>query len=287
MTGFGRGIKEKDDFRITVEIKSVNHRFFECSIRIPRQLSHIEDKLKRKIKEYIKRGKIDVFVTVSGSGLVSRSLKVDWDLVDSYADWAIQLKNKFNLKDELSIDHFMSNPELVTFEEKEDSSHDLEVCVQDALLQAVEKLYTMKVNEGRELERDLIHHLNLFKQSTEQALKSSPTVITKYQDRLEKRIKEFTNGQIDENRILTEVAVFAEKSDVTEEFTRLNSHFIQFEAALQKNEPIGRRLDFITQEMNREVNTIGSKANDAQLISHVVDMKSIVEKLREQVQNIE
>jgi len=201
MTGFGRGVKEKDDFRITVEIKSVNHRFLECSIRIPRQLSHIEDNLKRQLKKYIKRGKVDVFVTVTGNGLVNRSLKVDWDLVDSYADWAIQLKNKFNLKDELTLEHFISNPELVSFEETEDSSQDLEECVLDALILAVEKLYSMKVNEGKELKKDLINHLKLFKQSTDLALQSSPTVILKYQDRLEKRIKEFTNGQIDENRI--------------------------------------------------------------------------------------
>ncbi|PPA72108.1 YicC/YloC family endoribonuclease [Jeotgalibacillus proteolyticus] len=287
MTGFGRGAAEKGDFRAAVEIKSVNHRFLECSIRIPRQHSHLEDKLKRLIGQYIKRGKADVFVSITGEGSTVRSLKVDWQLVDSYYDYAVGLKKRFNLNEEIKIEHFISNPDLSVIEEAPGSNEEEEALIFAALQQAAETLHSMRITEGKELEKDILFQLQSFKQCLTNAREISPTVTAKYHERLEKRIKEFADGQIDENRLLTEVAVFAEKTDVSEEFTRLDSHLAQFGLAMEKSEPVGRRLDFLTQEMNREVNTIGSKANDAKLVALVVDMKSILEKIREQIQNIE
>ncbi|MEW9501362.1 YicC/YloC family endoribonuclease [Jeotgalibacillus marinus] len=287
MTGFGRGMAEQENFRITVEMKSVNHRFLECFIRMPRQLSQIEDKIKKKIGHYIKRGKVDVFVTISGEGLISKSLKVDWQLIDSYYDFAKEAKKRYHINQDITLDHLLANSEILTVEETEGNNDELQDLIHDALEQAAVKLHYMRKNEGLELEKDLIYHLQSFKHILSQSNQVSPTIVTKYRERLEKRIKDFADGQIDESRILTEVAVFAEKADVTEELTRLDSHLAQFELALKKDEPIGRRLDFLTQEMNREVNTIGSKGNDANLVSYVVEMKSIIEKIREQVQNIE
>lgn len=287
MTGFGRGVTESENFKIIVEAKSVNHRFLECSIRMPRQHFQLEDKFKKMISQYIKRGKVDVFITITGDEINRRELTVDWPLMDLYFNFARELKDRFNLKEEISLSHLLANPTFVTLEESNSETNEWEELIQTALKQAIDQLHSMRINEGSELEKDLFFHLNLLKNCLHNAKKISPAIVAKYKDRLEKRIKEFTDGQIDENRLLTEVAVFAEKTDVTEEFTRLESHIVQFEIAVQQVEPIGRRLDFLTQEMNREVNTIGSKANDALLTSHVVDMKSVLEKLREQVQNIE
>ncbi|TDL35504.1 YicC family protein [Jeotgalibacillus sp. S-D1] len=287
MTGFGRGVTEIGNVRITVEAKSVNHRFFECSIRMPRQHFQLEDQLKKMISQYIKRGKVDVFITITGDEGAKQKLSVDWPLVDLYYKFASELKDRFELTEEISLTHLLSNPAFATLEESQTGASEWEGHIQTALKQAVEHLHSMRKYEGIELEKDLHLQLKSFKKCLHNAKEISPTIVAKYKDRLEKRIKEFADGHIDENRLLTEVAVFAEKTDVTEEFTRLESHVVQFEHASLQMEPIGRRLDFLTQEMNREVNTIGSKANDAKLTSHVVDMKSMLEKIREQVQNIE
>ncbi|KIL44829.1 YicC/YloC family endoribonuclease [Jeotgalibacillus soli] len=287
MTGFGRGIAESKRHMVTVEMKSVNHRFLECFIRMPRQFVKREDKFKKTIGQYIKRGKVDVFVTISGGELLNRSLNIDWQLLDAYHDFVKEAKNRYRISQDITLDHLLSRPDLVTIEETEEMDEEIESLIIQALEEAANRLCFMRSNEGKELEKDLRLHLQSFKQVTDEAKQICPTITSKYRERIEKRMKDYVNGEIDENRILIEVAVFAEKIDVTEELTRLNSHLTQFEIALNKEEPIGRRLDFLTQEMNREVNTIGSKANDAELVSLVVDLKSVLEKIREQVQNIE
>ncbi|MDG5470232.1 YicC family protein [Jeotgalibacillus sp. ET6] len=287
MTGFGTGTAKVNDLSVTVEIKSVNHRYLECAIRVPREHVYLEEYAKRLIGQTINRGKVDVFISLAGSGAADRSLSIDWDLADAYFKYANQLKDRYNLRQEVPISYFLENPDLVSIKEAHINRDEVEPVVETALKQALDSLQSMRTAEGKELEKDILHHLHSFKLCTDKAAGLNPAIVSKYHTRLEKRIKEFADGQIDENRLLTEVAVFAEKTDVTEEFVRLTSHLNQFQNALSFDGAVGRKLDFLTQEMNREVNTIGSKANDAALVSLVVEMKSSLEKIREQIQNIE
>ncbi|CAM3413919.1 YicC/YloC family endoribonuclease [Cytobacillus oceanisediminis] len=286
MTGFGRSKKDSGQFSITVEIKTVNHRFSEFHMRMPRQLMHMEDKIKKKLGEHIKRGRIEVYVTIEGDGLASRKVNVDWELLDEYYQYITAIKTKYNIQNDLSIQDIIRE-ELIGIEEKEAGNEELSQHVLSAAEEACLHLTQMRQAEGLELEKDVRSHLSLLSKRVNLLREFSPKVVQQYQERLEKRIKDYLDGQIDEPRILTEVAVFADKADINEELTRLQSHIGQFEKTLQLTEPVGRKLDFILQEMNREANTIGSKANDAAIAAEVVEIKSLLEKLKEQIQNIE
>jgi uncharacterized protein (TIGR00255 family) len=287
MTGFGRAKEESEQHVVTVEMKSVNHRFCELTIRTPRQLVIIEDKLKKKMSEYIKRGKVDAFVTITGEGLVRRKLKVDWQLAEDYFKTLHTLKEKFSLEDEIDLRDLLQEDAFISIEETEEENDKLEHLVEKAFVKALEDLKSMRMTEGEKLQEDLLSHISLFRETLSSILSHVPEVLRQYRFRLERKIKELTSDNVDESRILTEIAIFADKSDISEEITRLESHLSQFTAALRKDEPIGRKLDFIIQEMNREVNTIGSKANDAAIAGFVVEMKTCLEKMREQVQNVE
>ncbi|WP_113929842.1 YicC/YloC family endoribonuclease [Bacillus sp. P14.5] len=287
MTGFGRARVESGQHVVTVEMKSVNHRFCELNIRTPKQLVKIEEKLKKRMTEYIKRGKADAFITITGEGLVHRKLKVDWQLADDYIQSIHTLKEKFSLKDEVRLQDILQRDELISIEETEEENDELENLVEQALLQSLEDLTAMRRAEGEKLHEDLLSHIRLFSETLHSINEHVPKVMNQYRARLERKIKELTENQADESRILTEIAIFADKSDISEEITRLESHLTQFTASVSQDVPIGRKLDFIIQEMNREVNTIGSKANDAKLAAFVVEMKTCLEKLREQVQNVE
>ncbi|WP_421384512.1 YicC/YloC family endoribonuclease [Bacillus salacetis] len=287
MTGFGRAIEESEQHVVTVEMKSVNHRFCELNIRTPKQLVKIEDKLKKKMSEYIKRGKVDAFITIAGEGLVRRKLKVDWQLADEYFRTLHTLKEKFSLKDDIELQDLLKETEFISIEESEDENDLLEHLVEQAFIMALEDLKSMRRAEGEKLQEDLLSHIGLFRETLASIHSHVPGVLKQYRSRLERKIKELTGDTVDESRILTEIAIFADKSDISEEITRLESHLSQFTAAIKKEEPIGRKLDFIIQEMNREVNTIGSKANDAAIAGFVVEMKTCLEKMREQVQNVE
>ncbi|WP_026585598.1 YicC/YloC family endoribonuclease [Bacillus sp. J33] len=286
MTGFGRSKKDSGQYSITVEIKTVNHRFSEFQIRMPRQLMQMEDKIKKKLGEHLKRGRIEVYITIEGDGLASRKVNVDWELLDEYYQYITAIKTKYNIQHELSIQDVIRE-ELIGIEEKEAGNEELGQLVLAAAEEACLQLAEMRKAEGLELEKDVRSHLGLLSKRVAILREYAPKVVQLYQDRLEKRIKEYLDGQVDEPRILTEVAVFADKADINEELTRLQSHIGQFEKTLQISEPVGRKLDFILQEMNREANTIGSKANDAAIAAEVVEIKSLLEKMKEQIQNIE
>lgn len=287
MTGFGRSKMTKDSFSVSVEVKTVNHRFTEFNIRMPRQFNKIEDKIKKKLISSIHRGRIEVFVTLEGTGIINRKVLVDWDLLDQYVHSIEKIKQKYALEHGLSLQDLLTSEEIIHFEETETGDEDLEKLVLEAVEEAVLSVKQMREMEGKALEKDIITQLNSLQDVVNELTKNAPTVVNLYKDRLTKRIHEFVGGQIDEARILTEVAIFADKVDINEELTRLKSHIKQFEGILTLSEPIGRKLDFLLQEMNREVNTIGSKANDSVIAKEVVEMKSILEKIKEQVQNIE
>ncbi|MDQ0215068.1 uncharacterized protein (TIGR00255 family) [Oikeobacillus pervagus] len=288
MTGFGRDKKQSSNHAVTVEMKTVNHRFSEFYIRMPRQLMNIEDKIKKRLNEYIKRGRVEVFVTIEGGGLVHHSLHVDWDLIQEYYQIVEEISSKLNVVNDVQLKDILARTDLITIEELEEENEELEQLVLEAAEEAVKKLVHMRKAEGNELKKDLLLLMKQFQSTVQQVKSHSPVVVEQYRERLEKKIKELTDHLIeDQSRILTEVAIFADKSDIHEECTRLESHISQFLHTLEKDESIGRRLDFMIQEMNREVNTIGSKANSSEIATKVVDLKTCLEKMREQIQNIE
>jgi uncharacterized protein (TIGR00255 family) len=287
MTGFGRSKKETDSFFVSVEVKTVNHRFSEFYIRMPRQFNQIEDKIKKKLSSSIHRGRIEVYITVEGEGMVQRKVLVDWDLLDHYVKSIEKIQQKYVLEHGLSLRDLLSNEDIIHIEENETGNEDLERIVLEAVEEAMLSVKQMRDTEGYALGKDVSSRLQRFQEIVIDVEKMAPTVVNMYRERLSKRIHEFVGAQVDEARILTEVAIFADKADINEELTRLNSHIKQFEKILTLREPIGRKLDFLLQEMNREVNTIGSKANDSEIAKEVVEMKSILEKMKEQVQNIE
>ncbi|TCN25675.1 YicC/YloC family endoribonuclease [Mesobacillus foraminis] len=287
MTGFGRSRADSDRYGVTVEIKTVNHRFCEFHIRMPRQLMNLEDKIKKGIAKYIQRGRVEVYVTLEGQGTATRSVQVDWDLLDQYIQYISDIKEKYGLTGELSLQELVSREELIQIEEKESDNEELESLVLEVIMQAAAEARKMRDREGLALETDLKGNINGLKDRIDQVRQLAPLVVEQYRERLSKRMADFINGDVDESRILTEVAVFADKADINEELTRLESHIGQFYKILLLQEPVGRKLDFLVQEMNREVNTIGSKANDSKIAMEVVEMKSLLEKVKEQVQNIE
>ncbi|MEH7106825.1 YicC/YloC family endoribonuclease [Bacillus sp. JJ1764] len=287
MTGFGRGKAESDSFSVIVEVKSVNHRFSEMNIRMPRQLLKIEDKMKKKLGQHIRRGRVEVYVSVEGAGSITRKLHIDWNLIEEYFQFMKQAGDTYGITGTITLHDLISRPDLLHIEESEADNEELEDLVLKATEEAVVLLKQMRIAEGEELKKDLISIISQVETHIFELQKYAPVVVQLYKERLTKRMQEFVNGQIDETRILTEVAVFSEKADINEEITRLNSHIQQFVQTLNHHEPIGRKLDFLVQEMNRETNTIGSKANDSTIALIVVEIKSLLEKLKEQVQNIE
>ncbi|QCJ42003.1 YicC family protein [Bacillus sp. S3] len=287
MTGFGRGKAVSGLSTVNVEIKTVNHRFSEINIRMPRTLLKIEDKMKKKLNKHIRRGRVEVYVSVEGEGTVTRNVQVDWKLIEEYYQFIEQVRSKYGIEDTITLKDLLNRTDLLHIEESESGNEEIENLVLTAVEEAVILLKQMRTAEGEEMKKDLLAISSQLEANVFDLQKYAPLVVQSFKERLTKRMQEFVNGQLDETRILTEVAVFADKADINEEITRLKSHIQQFLQTLNDYEPIGRKLDFIVQEMNREANTIGSKANDSNIAKKVVEIKSLLEKLKEQVQNIE
>jgi uncharacterized protein (TIGR00255 family) len=287
MTGFGRVHKQFQQYSITVEIKTVNHRFCEVNLRMPRQLMTLEDKLKKLIFQYIKRGRVEAFISIDGNALTSKELQVDWVLLDQYYQTLKEANQRFKLSESVKLEHLFGQSEFVDVVEKEITNNEIHVYIYEATLEAVKQVAEMRLQEGNELLSDINSNLQYIEDSCYQVSTFAPLVIQQYKERLHKKVSEYTDGLFDETRLLTEVAIFAEKADINEEITRIRSHISQFNRTLQQTEPVGRKLDFLVQELNREINTIGSKANDIGIAEHVVNMKTKLEKIKEQVQNIE
>lgn len=287
MTGYGRGEAQNEQVKVFAEIKTVNHRFCEYTIRMPRQLLVLEEKVKKKANEYIRRGRVEIFITVEGESLVSKNVKIDWDLADQYVRLMDEVKGKYNLESSITLQDMLQLESIFLTEEVPTVPVNLETLLMESIKVALENLKHMRVQEGRELAQDLQNQLKKLAKIIEEVKNYAPSVVEQYKSRLAIKLSELTDGLIEDSRIVTEAAIFADKCDINEELTRLESHVQQFSGTLENAEPIGRKLDFIVQEMNREVNTIGSKANDSTITKEVVEMKSLLEKLKEQVQNIE
>ncbi|PJN87088.1 YicC/YloC family endoribonuclease [Bacillus sp. mrc49] len=287
MTGYGREESGNGQVKVFAEIKTVNHRFCEYTIRMPRQLLILEEKVKKKANQYIRRGRVEIFITVEGESLVSKKVKVDWDLADQYVELMAKVKDTYKLESPITLQDMLHLESIFMTEEVPMVPHDLEALLLKAVSGALDNLKTMRTHEGQELALDMVNQLNRFREIIAGVKNHAPRVVEKYKARLETKLADLTDGLIEDSRIVTEAAIFADRCDINEELTRLESHVQQFSATLSENEPIGRKLDFLVQEMNREVNTIGSKANDSLITKDVVEMKSLLEKLKEQVQNIE
>ncbi len=287
MTGFGRSRIVSASFSVNVEVKTVNHRFNEINVRMPRQLLKIEDKIKKKLNEHLRRGRAEVYIMIEGDGTVTRKIQVDWKLLEEYYMIINQTREKFNIEGNVSLQDVLSRQEFLHIEEIDAGTEELENLVLRATEEAVLQCKQMRVTEGVELSKDLHTSLLQLDTNIDEVKEIAPFVVSAYRERLMKKIAELVQGQFDETRVLTEIALFSDKIDINEELTRLKSHVQQFNQTLNDQEPIGRKLDFLVQEMNRETNTIGSKANDSTITKKVVDIKSLLEKLKEQVQNIE
>lgn len=287
MTGYGLGMSESERLKVRVEVKTVNHRFSEFHIRMPRQLLVLEDKIKKLLAAYIRRGRAEVFISIDGEGLLTKRLEVDWALLDQYMSHLNEFTYKYHLHPNDDLQNITHLEGIFHIHEEQTNTNEAEELILEAVKQAGEQLLAMRKAEGIRLQEDIAEQLKKLADTVDQVKEYAPLVLEQYKQRLQTRMTEFTSGIIDETRMLNEVAVFTDKADINEEITRLKSHLSQVFATIESDTAIGRKLDFLVQEMNREVNTIGSKANDAKIASQVVEMKSLLEKIKEQVQNIE
>lgn len=288
MTGYGRGQISGNGRDVTVEIRSVNHRYFDCSIRTPRGSAFLEEPIKTKLQEHIARGKTDVFVTIDTSKADNVTAALSEPMLRAYLDIAKTLREKYGIANDLSAAQVMRLPDVLTITKEEADTEELTREVLAALEEALSGYNTMSQKEGARLAEDIFLRLENIATLVDQIEVRSPKCVEEYREKLEARMKEvLESASIDPQRILTEAAIFADKVAVTEEIVRLRSHIAQLRGMLESGGAIGRKLDFLVQEFNREANTIGSKANDVTMAQLVVDLKAEIEKIREQIQNIE
>nr|WP_244969133.1 YicC/YloC family endoribonuclease [Tissierella praeacuta] len=289
MTGFGRGESSNEVYNFKVEIKAVNHRYNDIVVKMPRHISYLEENVKKIIKTEINRGKIDVYINLDYINESAIDIKVDIPLAKSYKYVLEKLSEELELEENIRLFNILGLSEIIKTERKELDEDIAWTCLKEALNMALRDIMNMKVVEGEELKNDMISKLDRIETIVLEIEERSPLVVLEYKGKLRERIGELLDKDIniDEDRIASEVAIFADKSNINEEIVRLKSHVKQFLSILNEKDAIGRKLDFLIQEMNREINTIGSKANDMLISQNVVEIKSELEKIREQVQNIE
>ncbi|AEV69314.1 YicC/YloC family endoribonuclease [Acetivibrio clariflavus] len=288
MTGFGRGKSQADGMECLVEIKTVNHRYSDIYIKIPRQIAFLEDKVREAISKSISRGKVDVFISFEDFSEDSKSILIDEGLAKTYISAVQQLRDKYDLQDDISVSLIAKFPDVLKVEKVEQDEEKIWKVLGEALNTAIESLVCMRQIEGEGLKNSILEKTDYIESIVKDIEIRAPEVVKEYKCRLENRIKEILDQQVvDENRLATEVAIFADRCSIDEELVRLKSHINQLRETLQTGQSVGRKLDFLIQEMNREINTIGSKANDLSISKLVVEIKSELEKIREQVQNIE
>jgi uncharacterized protein (TIGR00255 family) len=288
MTGFGRGEASGNGLQFSIELKSVNHRFLEISIRSPRNLIGFEERIRKTLQERFQRGRIEVHVNVVETQERKRLVKVDKDLALSYDKTLKDLALALHTEYKTDIHRLVTLPEVLTVEESEIDLNTVWGVCSEALLKASEGLLHMRRVEGEKLVIDLLQRIELLSTNLQKIAVRAPYVVADYQERLQERLQTLLGEvELDESRLANEVVYFADRASITEELVRFDSHLIQSREALKSDDPVGRKLDFLVQEMNREINTIGSKANDLNIGQQVVSIKSELEKVREQIQNLE
>jgi len=288
MTGFGRGNYLGKLKQVTVEIKATNHRFAEVQVKLPRQYTALEERIKREVLQQISRGHLEVFVKLEDAGQPVRELQVDKALALAYYKELKELAEAAGLPCEVRVIDLAVLPEVCQLKEPEENMELIWAELLPALQDALANLLEMRRLEGQKLKEDLVSRVAVLRELRGKIAAKSPLVVRLYRERLATRLQELLEeGAVDETRLAMEVAIFADRANIDEELVRLESHFAQLEQNLQEENQVGRKIDFLLQEINREVNTIGSKANDLEITQTVVQLKSELEKIREQVQNIE
>lgn len=288
MTGYGKGVAARDGRELTVELKGVNHRFLDISLRLPRILSCMEDTIRKVLNARLSRGHIDVYVNYRNTRTDSKTVQVDTQLATAYVTAARAIPTSLGLEDDLTLASVLRLPDVTEIVAADEDTDALIALAEEATDAAVSALETMRLAEGARLQSALKAGVDNMAAYREQIMERAPFVVEDYRKKLNERIEQvLSDTEIDRARLATEVALFADRACIDEEIVRLGSHIVQFNAYLTADEPIGRKMDFIIQEMNRECNTIGSKANDAELTNVVLLCKAEIEKLREQIQNVE
>lgn len=289
MTGFGRGSYENLGIEYTVEIKSVNHRYYDLNIRLPRQYSFLEDSIRKEVALKFNRGKIDINVNINDFNNSAKRVLFNEELISVYMKEAKKLEEIYGLKNNFSFSNILSIPDIVSVE-KDDNQDNLINDLKNALFAAFDNLALMKEIEGNNLKENIVLKVQKLEELFVKVEERADLVIKEYRDKLKARVLELSGlseVNIDESRLATEVAIFADKACIDEEIIRFRSHIKQLLTTLELNESIGKKLDFIIQEMNREVNTIGSKSTDVIITNTVIELKNVLEQIREQIQNIE
>lgn len=288
MTGFGRGEHQEDGKEFLVEIKTVNHRYSDVFVKMPRQIGYLEEKVRNLVSKAVSRGKIDVYVSYNNFGEDSKRVMFDEPLAKTYINAVEALRDQFGLKDDITVSLISRFPDVLKIEQPEADEEKEWAMLKEAVENALKALILMRENEGEGLKNDLLSRADYIDNVLKEIEVRSPEIVKEYKLKLDTRIKDLIGQQtIDENRLAMEVAIFADRCSIDEETVRLHSHIGQLREAFKLEQPVGRKLDFLVQEMNREINTIGSKANDLLITRNVVEVKSEIEKIREQVQNIE
>ena len=287
MTGYGKANLNKDEKEYQIEIKSVNHRYLDISVKMPRVLSYLEEEVKKEIATKVKRGKIDVFITFQNKQVEGKEIKINTEIAKIYIDELKKLAKQEGILDNIEVTEISKLPDVLSIENKQEDE-----TIKNELLEVVkvatENLVMMRSMEGSRIAEDLRIRIKAIQEKVKEISLLSTRLIEEYVVKLEGRIKEILkNQEVDESRLAQEVVIYADKCSVEEEITRLNSHISQFEKLLSSEEAVGKKLDFMIQEMNRETNTIGSKANNLEITNDVIDVKTELENVREQIQNIE
>ncbi len=287
MTGYGKANLSQKERKYEVEIKSVNHRYLDISVKMPRVLSYLEEEVKKEIASKVKRGKIDVFINFENSSTEGKEIKINTEIAKIYIDELKKLAKQENILANIEVTEISKFPDVLSIQNKQEDETIKNELLQ-TVSQATEKLVQMRAVEGNKIAEDLLVRIQAIQEKVKEISSLSTGLIEEYVVKLEGRIKEILkNQEVEEARLAQEVVIYADKCSVEEEVTRLKSHISQFEKLLKADEAIGKKLDFIIQEMNRETNTIGSKANNLEITKDVIDVKTELENIREQIQNIE
>ena len=288
MTGYGRGTASLDGRELTIELKSVNNRFLDIGMKLPRQLSFLEDGLRKLLNDALSRGHVDVFVNYRNLRSDAKTVRVDEALLQAYLASARESAKALDLEDDLTLSKALTLPDVTTILPADEDQQALAELGRAAMTMAIYGLKAMRFKEGERLKQDLSARMDTMTGYAAAIERRAPAVAEEYRTKLTARIEELLGEtEVDRARLATEVAIFADRAAIDEEIVRLNTHLIHFRELLEADEPVGRKMDFLVQEMSRECNTIGSKANDAELTSIVLLSKAEIEKLREQIQNIE
>ena len=288
MTGYGKGVCEKDGIKITVELKSVNHRFLDLTIKLPKILSYAEDTIRKDMKENFSRSHVDIFVNIEDNREDKNQITFDYDLINAYIEASKKVASDCFIKDDLTTSKVLSLPDVVKNSPKEEDEKLLLEILEDALNTAIANIKKMRATEGVAMEKDVVSKVATINEIVKKIEAAAPGMVETHFVKVKERIKEMLEDvNIDEARMLNEVAMYTDKVCVDEEIQRLKSHVSHFTEIISKGGIVGKQLDFIVQEMNREANTCGSKCNDIEVSNNVIALKNEIEKVREQIQNIE